>query len=365
MKINRRDYLKRMGAAGVFAGAAGLDVFAHENADPQQPCPNESPCIDPGPAPTVWVPRWCEDFPPNPRNEYVKLIFEGLMGIARYKDGDKTRCDIGFHNKGDDPIHHHLSIRAYNNAVNDDSCGTAVYRTPDGTKIKKLELKVPQPKVVDQAVFYQRGQACSRQQLTYYEDFRWIVDFESNYTYGKPLKKNKNIYRPTMRVPCGIFYTLRKTASTFRAQTTDGSHVCQLGNVADLLGANIYIESRSYVELIVDGVSYQISAPGEIYFTNHCRDDDQVNGDCHFNPYNLKEKKKRSDFFLNYKAFERDGAYEYELFLAESHDQTKWPDVICEKRFYKPSPAKKFNDESPCSAAGYGKGEGGLPLNSP
>jgi len=363
MKINRRDYLKQLGAAGVFAGAAGLKGFAHENADPQRPCPVESPCIDPSPAPAVWEPRCCE-FPPNPRSEYVKLIFEGLMGVARYKDGNKTRCDIGFHNKGDSPLHHHLSIRAYNNAVNDDNC-TAVYKTPAATKIKKLELKVSQPKVVDQAVFYQPGQACSRQQLTSYEDFRWIVDFESNYHYGKDLKKNKNIYRPTMRVPCGIFYTLRKTASTFRTQTTNGSRVCQLGNVADLIAANIYIESRSYVELIVDGVSYQISAPGEIYFTNHCRDDDQPNEICNFNPYNLKEKKKRSDFFLNYKAFDRDGADEYELFLAESHDQSKWPDVICEKSAYKPSEAKKFNDESPCSAAGYGKGDGGLPANSP
>ena len=80
-----------------------------------------------------------------------------------------------------------------------------------------------------------------------------------------------------------------------------------------------------------------------------------------FNPYNLQDKKKRSDFFLNYKAFDRKSAPEYQLFLADSHVQTKDPDVICEWSRLNHRNAKKLNDEAPCSGAGYGGGDIGLP----
>jgi hypothetical protein len=379
MKINRRDYLRRMGAAGMLVGTAGLQGFAREY-DPLQTCPQEPPCINPDPgAPRVWEPRWCEDFPAVPRRAYVKLIFEGLMGFAPRKveinqNQTKIVCDIGFHDKGDSPIHHHLSVRAFNNAVTNDRCDS-VYTTPDNVKIKKIGLRVINPNVVHQAYFYQRGRACSRQDLTYYEDFRWIVDFESHYLYGKHLSgtthlpKIKNIYRPTVSVESGIFYTLRKTASTFRAQTSDGKYVSYLGNVADIIGANVYVADGGYIELTVDNSNppYKISAPGEIYFTNHCKDEDTTSGDCDFNPYNLQNKKERSDFFLNYKAFDRKSAPEYQLFLAESHNQTKTPDVICERSrlTHKDNPTRedKLNDEAPCSGAGYGGGDTGLPAN--
>ena len=357
--MNRREYLKRMTAAGMLVGTTGLRGFAQQCAQTPKVCSPDPPCINPDPgAPRVWEPRWCDDFPPCPRSDYVKLIFEGLFGFAPRKDGNNFVCDVGFHRKGDSPIHHQLSIAAYNNAVNENHCDT-VYTSPANANFKTIRLEVPQPKVATQAYFYQRGPACSRQDLTTYEDWRWIVDFESDYLYGKELPKNKNVYGPRLTVPAGIFYTLRKTASTFRAQTTDGLHVCQLGNVADLLGVNIYIESGSYVKLTIDGgTPYQISAPGEIYFKNHCRQKGTPDEHCDFKPYNLQDKKKRSDFFLNYKAFDRGSSPEYQLYLAESHDQTHIPDVICERSAYTPS---KQNDEAPCSGVGFGRTGGGLP----
>lgn len=368
MKINRRDYLKGMGAAGMLVGAAGLG-FAQECPPAQATCPDEPPCIVPEPgAPRVWKPRWCDNLPAAPQYPHVKLIFEGLTGIARRKVGNKTVCDIGFHSRGDSPIHHHLEISAYNNAVNPDNC-THVYTTPANEKIKKIELKVTQPRVVDQTFFYQRGRACSRQDLFCYEDFRWIVDFESDYLHGRELEKNKNVYSPTLRVEYGIFYTLRKTASTFRAQTEDGQYVCYLGNVMDMMGANIYIEPGSYVELIVDNKTptYKISAPGEIYFKNHCMQTNSPNpkGYCEFNPHNLKDKKKRSDFFLNYKAFDRNDSPEYQLYIAETHEQTTIPNVICERSRLDPGKKdpQRGNDEAPCSGVGYGGGESGLPTS--
>ncbi len=366
--MNRRDYLKRMGAAGVLVGAAGLRGFAREDSA-QRSCPSEAPCINPAPgAPQIWEPRWCDPFPRVERSEYVKLIFEGLTGFAP-RPGQKTpfACDVGFHSKGDGPVGHHLQIVAYNNAVNADSCDE-VYRTAVHEKIKTLALEVPQPKGVNQTFFYQPGRACSRQELTDDQDFRWMVDFESDYLHGKYLKKNKSIYRPILTVEYGIFYTLRKTASTFRAQTEDGNYVCHLGNVANIMGANVYVESRSHVRLIVDNKCYEVYAPGEIYFKNHCMKDDTEDY-CDFNPYNLNDKKKRSDFFLNYKAFDRAGSPEFQLFIAERRDQTMTPEVVCEKDRLtpkeRPTREDRLNDEAPCSGAGYGKGNTGLPPNSP
>ena len=75
---------------------------------------------------------------------------------------------------------------------------------------------------------------------------------------------------------------------------------------------------------------------------------------CDFDPES-PDKKKRSDFFLNYKAIERNGAPEYYLHLLEGKKQTQLPDVICEKeRYAKLLENERANDESPCSSAGYG-----------
>ena len=114
MKINRRDYLKQLAAAGMFAGAAGLDVFAHEKADPQRTCEE-----NPQSAPLIWDPRRVDPLPANP-DKCVKLIFEGLTGIAprrlvsqevacgRRMESGKVVCEVGFHSKGASGIDHEL-----------------------------------------------------------------------------------------------------------------------------------------------------------------------------------------------------------------------------------------------------------------
>src|SRR5215208_1172956 len=154
MKINRRDYLKQLGAAGMLAGAAGLDVFAHETADPQQTCLSDPTCTTQR-APLIWQPAWCNDLPAN-ADKCVKLIFEGLTGIAPVRlAGDKVVCEVGFHNKGDAPLHHELSITAHS-GITGSTCTSS--RNFDQRKIDKVELVVSGP-VLDQAYFYERGAA--------------------------------------------------------------------------------------------------------------------------------------------------------------------------------------------------------------
>lgn len=366
MKINRRDYLKRMGAAGVFAGATGLDVFAHESADPQQSCPADPTCPKPT-APLIWEPRWCDPLPSN-ADKCVKLIFEGLTGIAPRRlvrdeeecgllmKRDKVVCEVGFHSKGGSGIDHQLEISAYSNVVDPSKCPQP--KEFKQKKIEKIELCVDDPEL-DQAYFYQRGPACTRRDLAYDEDFRWIIDFESNYLYRKHLSANSYLgkyddcYSPILTVRYGIFYTLLKTASTFLARSEDNKYFIDMGNVARIIGANVYVKS-GVVKLIVDGVTYTIQPPGEIYFKNHCM---KGSSHCQFESENA-DKKKRSDFFLNYKAFDRKGHSEYQLHLLEGKEP-RTPKGICERDRFIPKDEKSrqemmINDESPCSAAGYG-----------
>jgi hypothetical protein len=357
MKINRRDYLKRLSAAGMLAGVTGLEGFAHENLDPQRSCPAEPACLGQS-APLVWEPRWCDPLPSGPN---VKLIFEGLTGIAPVRLGNGMGCEVGFHSKGDSPIHHELEITAYSNVVDPTNCPRP--ETFD-RKIERVSLTVTDPvPEVAQTYFYQRGPACTRRDLTYDEDFRWIIDFESDYLYrkhpqaGSVLEKNKDVYSPVLLVQYGIFYTLHKTASTFLARSEDNKYFIDLANVAQIIAANVYVRSGPVMLTVNNRPPVPIHPPAEIYFKNHCK---KGTGHCEFESTHT-DKKKRSDFFMNYEAFERKGAPEYYLHLLQAKTP-QIPNVICERgRFSKLIEEKKFNDESPCSAAGYGGENRGLP----
>jgi hypothetical protein len=245
------------------------------------------------------------------------------------------------------------------------SCSAS--KTFNQNRIEEIKLEYEPDTVIDQAYFYQPGPACTRRALTDDKDFRWIVDFESDYLYrkhlgaGSSLEKKKDVYSPVLKVKSGIFYTLQKTASTFLARSEDNEYFIDLGNIAHIIAANVYVKSGP-VTVKVDNLTFTVHPPGEIYFKNHCMTD---TGDCYsyFKP-NHKDKKKRSDFFLNYEAFDRKNHPEYQLHLLES-DTPLPPEVVCEKKRFTPKNKKELegiesSDESPCSAAGYGGG-GGLP----
>jgi len=129
---------------------------------------------------------------------------------------------------------------------------------------------------------------------------------------------------------------MRTTGSTFRAQPADGteSYVSDLGSVADVIAANIYLNPGGFVKLTVNGVEKKVHAPGEIYFINHCYYDSAMTIECKPEPYNMQDKKRRNDFFLNYKAFRRGGAKECELFMVEGYDEENPVDVVCHPEWF-------------------------------
>jgi len=381
-KINRRDYLKHMGTgAGVVIAGGGLHLFAQEKQAPRGRADvvtkNESRTATGEPEdPYEWQPSW----PELPADKCVRLIFDGKTGFCPRPASmtDPTvHCDVGIQSKGDSEHNHRLSIHAYQ--IDDCEHPKLTLDNVEYADVK-LQIEKPDTTISKGVAFYQPAKnVTSREDLkNHAADWRWIVDFESNYLYlkhlepagPKRLKKNRNVYKTMFTVKNGLFYTLRKTASTFRAQTKNGKHVTDLGNIADVHGANIYLLPGGKVTLTVTGKApVDLIAPAEIYFSNRCLKD--PDGDphapenhCDAEPYNLEEKKKRNDFYLNYQAFDygvgtAQGTKEYELFLLEKHYQTAEPEppVVCESdRFAR----KKLTDEAPCAGSGYGGG-GGLP----
>jgi hypothetical protein len=363
-KLNRRDYLISMGAGAAGLTGAGLKTFANHRPRWLTSHPTEG---EGGPdaqttrtaqaaAPRLWQ-RRRSNFPSASSNQIVKLIFYGLVGFSWREDPQthKISCDVGFFNKPDTYHGHKLMIHAY----------TVHACSPINlpVTIQKLALTVPNRAILDEAYFYQPGVVSTREDLRDQNDFRWIMDFESDYFYGTHLDRIPHVYSPTLSIPCGLFYTMHKTASKFRTQPATSGPVRDLGSVADIFGANIYVPPGGIVKLLVNDVPYDVQAPGEVYFLNHC----ETGTACNPEPNNIQDKHKRSDFYMNYEAFNRNGKPEFELFLLYSNPPTGSIATTCEsKSRILLGDNRALNrtlvasDEAPCSGTGYGGG-GGLP----
>ncbi len=357
--MNRREYLTRMAAsaAGLAIGAACKSGSEQQARQAVTPIP--TPITKPE-TPRTWSKRWSDPFPKYPPEQTIKLIFYGLASLSPGKNGSKANCEVGFHSSGDENHRHELSIYAFDNA----QLGGCIPRydsTNPKEQIALVDLRVDHPEAkVDEVSFYQPGNVQRRSDLSDDRDFRWIIDFESDYLYRNfpgsahpdKLPKVPHIYKPALTVPSGLFYTLRKTASTFELKTPDHIYRSELGNVADVLGANVYVKQGTGLSLFVNARAHRVQAPGEIYFINTCTKP-SAGDHCDADP-SSSDKKVRGDFYLHYKGFELEGKPEYELFLLQGGTQSAIVDVVCAPE--RLGPHITLTDESPCATVGYGGG---------
>jgi hypothetical protein len=360
-RITRRDYLTRMGvgAAGI-VGTAGLTFGKDVSEFPSSHVSERGTLGDiqapktQSVAPREWLRRHPGPFPSVPANQVVKLIFHGLAGFCWREDPrtHKISCDVGFFNKPDSYHRHRLMVHAY-------SASCTAVNLP--TNVQKLSLIVTNRAILDEAYFYQPGNVSSRAELTDPKDFRWMMDLESDYFHGISLEKKPSVFKPILSVPCGLFYTHHKTGSRFRVQPAEGPPVNDLGNVADILAANVYVTLGASVELRVNDQPHAIQAPGEVHFNNHCHSGSA----CTPQPHNLQDRRKRSDFYMNYEAFDRKTEPEYQLYLL--HTGTPNPPegtsckeyrILTEDRHAADREVIFLNDEAPCTGTGYGGGGG-------
>jgi len=282
-----------------------------------------------------------------PSGEAVRLIFHGMAGfICQGND-----CVVGFMNSASD-LQHPLEIYAY-----DANCVELKKWTNHNLVGKPISLEVVKPDlaVVKAARFYQpNGARINRTDIKDPEDFQWLIDLESPEMYGRSLNPDFSLYDPQVKISPAIFYTFRVTNSTFLAITDDGSNApgkpvsfSYLGNVAEYMAANIYLQAGGQVILKVDG--FPVSIPqGEIHFFNQCMDENTSSA-CQFDA-NAPDKEDRNDFYQHYEAIDLGDDPELQL-------------VIVQKKMGSPVPKicgggkhPHFNDEAPCAGAGYGGG---------
>src|SRR2546426_4777110 len=98
-KINRREYLKGLGAAGAIA-TAGIRLIGKEpdftrESLPGSMAPTSTREVIAREAPLTESDPWPPVYDKPKRDELVTLVFGGLMGFF-YNDKGRT-CDIGFH----------------------------------------------------------------------------------------------------------------------------------------------------------------------------------------------------------------------------------------------------------------------------
>lgn len=338
-KINRREYLKSMGAtAGVIAGAK-LDVFAQrDQSDSALKSSSRNHTQD---TPRIFV----ESGNPNQfdlQAPQVKLVFYGLAAIWRNSDGHGL---VGFHSKASTKHQHRLMIKAWRRE------GTAPCTQIGTTEMvppgANLDLEIFRPDIFNGVFYFQP--ALTNGQM-HDNDFRWMMNLEGDKWYNQTLTR-KPVHAPILKVTNGLFHTIMKTKSTFRRQKPDGSNVLYLGNIASYVGTNIYLQTGGHVNL--SWPAHLIECPQapnvryEIHFINHCnRAGTPV--ECSFRPYST-DKTERSDFYMHFDGIDLPADSELELIIAQGATGDSAP--IC---------GSPISDESPCSAVGYG-GTAGFP----
>ena len=339
-KMNRREYLISMGAAGLTAGTAKLDVFAQHGRKPQGRSRSTQ-----REATSTTVEQSEVVNSAMPTTESVKLVFYGLIAFWRNVD---EHCEVGFHSKASGKHQHQLMVNAFRKEPNGDC--TKLLADPKLVKPgDKLDLEIIRPDVLEGVYFFQPPMTAGRM---HDNDFRWVVNLEDKMWYGEVLTK-KPVHDPILKVRNGLFYTLMKTPSTFRRQKANGTEPLYIGHVAEYVAANIYLESGGHVTLSLPGLPPIKMAEAEnvkyeVHFTNYCRKKG-TNDTCEFNGYH-PDKTERSDFYMHFDAINLPAHEEFELVVAQGA-LGNGPQLCGPTR---------GSDESPCSAYGYG-GPGGFP----
>ncbi|HZG51407.1 MAG TPA: hypothetical protein VEZ40_04655 [Pyrinomonadaceae bacterium] len=299
-----------------------------------------------------WPPT--DDLPNDPT---VILVFHGLMGFAYNPLGF---CEVGMHAKAPE---HEFSVHAYGSTTPSDDDLLYSYKAgPAGDmaiNVIRFDVKNPRTEGVQ---FYKPGVTSIANQQEASDDraFSAVLDLEGPDFYNRPLRKKPGAFKPRMHVKNGIFYTYARTPKQFRRSAPNDD--LNLGRIAWLIGANIYLQDDGFVSLRIGSEELRLKAAGGrkylLFFNNGC-----PHGDCTYIPTSAK-KEKRNDFYLYYKTFDiPNDREEYELVLNDSRLTPRAIDsapksVANLRSILGPLADKLSNDEAPCGGAGYGKGGG-------
>lgn len=159
-----------------------------------------------------------------------------------------------------------------------------------------------------------------------------------------------------MKINKGVFYTHHKTLTQFNAHHALGLPVKQLGSVAEVMAARIFLGPGGSVEVFINGgaapvdtlqptagVSFQLDV------LNLCLPD--LTG-CEYRPGHPTDPKKRNDFFTYYNAIDKEEDQRFHLMAVHPILQSNITG-ICRVA------DEHGTDPAPCGPTGYG-GSGGF-----
>jgi hypothetical protein len=350
-KINRRDYLIRMGAAaGAMASLPAVSVLGQPENSAHVDVANSGAA----PSPQTNLLRWVPTATPPNLDAFVTAIFWGLMGFC-YKTpttqaGPPPAVEVGVHPGGN---HHNFTITV----VKILGSTPTVICTERRPRITSMRLRVisqasaPPPKVFQKEPF---DRVTGGDPL----DFRWLPDLDGVDLYPEPYEKNRH-FGPRLFVENGVFYTRMPTNSRFklvRAQDHT-SELREFGHVARFTAAAIEVQNANdYVSFEINGVERcrlvkENNIKYQIIFKNECN-----HSSCPGpSTINDPDETKRNHFHFMRKVLDlpRD-RIKYALEISPPARQG------AELNFFNPDTDKeaRATDEAPCAGAAFGQANG-------
>jgi hypothetical protein len=346
-KINRRDYLIKMGAAaGAMASLPAVSILG----EPENSARVDAANPGPGASPQADLLRWVTtETPPNP-DAFVTAIFWGLMGFC-YKtpSGSPPVVEVGFHRGGG---HHVLKVTVAEISTS----GTRLICSDLPSQGSRMTLKVvgqgQPPKVFEKGTF--NRQADMGDDL----DFRWMPDLDSDEFYSEGYNKNKH-FPARLEVSNGVFYTRIKTNSHFKLVKA-ANHLDVIrpsfGRIAWMMALAINVENNTdHVLFEMNGVPCPLRQTTgvryQILFKNECTHSPCPGSMTAEHP----DETRRNDFHFSRKVLKLpNDRIKYSL----KFDHRVGPGA--QINFFDPDGQEHFTatDEAPCAGAAFGQANG-------
>jgi hypothetical protein len=199
--------------------------------------------------PVTYV-KWPQsDASPIPSNPTVEVLFKGLLALCF----DYTRqCEVGICNRSQA---HSVQIRIWKKTASGCYLIYENLRPTQGLNIGEfIRINVINPIPLVNGVYVYTKNGFDRNMASGNDpsDFGWSLNIEGNYFHDRKVNKHVNYLRPSLLLNNGLFFTYHKTESTFD-RIRAGDQI-PLNNIAFVLGANIYLDSRGSVSLDIPRV---------------------------------------------------------------------------------------------------------------
>lgn len=194
-----------------------------------------------------------------PHGANVVLGFHGLMCFCFRKGHNDRNCEVAIHNRS---AAHNLSLTVYkvldtydppynmNMGITKDTlpfAGPFVKGSLGSLNTNIVRFDVDEPREISGVKYFHRGDGPRDHPY----NFRHIIDLEHDFHPGVVLEKISRRMGPRLRFNNGLFYTLFKTQTQFERVVVQGpaQDPVDIGSLALLVGANIYLENDGKVDI--------------------------------------------------------------------------------------------------------------------